>query len=334
MSNIVSAVIKSAPTATQPAAMPLTTRQRMANAASKRSVETAALPKVTVFAHNLPPETTVQDLRSVIGQCDRGLTCRLVMDKLTGSFKGTAFLEFCSAEAANEAIERAGRGAGLEIHGRRAQLAIAVSKEEARSIAAGKVSAPMAQHQDRRNLFLAREGEILDGSAAAVGVSAADMAKRRRAAEEKAAKLRNPNFSISRTRLSIRNLPASIGDQELKQLCVEAVQDRLGVRPAVQARILRDETRLDGSGAPRSRGMAFADMAVHEHALCVLRLLNNNPMVFGKERRPIVEFAISDARAARQHTLNVKRRGQRVASRVGELPAVQADDAPRKMSIR
>jgi nucleolar protein 4 len=34
----------------------------------------------------------------------------------------------------------------------------------------------------------------------------------------------------------------------------------------------------------------------HEQALAALRQLNNNPDVFTKEHRPIVEFALEDQR--------------------------------------
>jgi len=316
MSSVLASVVQAAPSEAAPEARLLpSTRLRVV---LRRSDEAASAPKVTVFAHNLPPECSVQDIRGALGQFDAALRCRLVVDKLTGRFKGTAFLEFGSIATADAAIERALSDAGVVVCGRRAQLAMAVSKEEARSIGAGKAAGPA---RDRRNLYLAREGDILDGSAASVGVSQADMAKRRRAAEEKAEKLRNPNFSISKTRLLVRNLPASFGEREMKKLCVDAVREQLGVRPTVQARLLRDSTRLDGDGAPRSRGMAFIDLDEHPHALCVLRFLNNNPMVFGKERRPIVEFAISDARAARQHALNVKRRQQ---GEGGAAPAAAA----------
>ena len=169
--------------------------------------------------------------------------------------------------------------------------------------------------KDKRGLLLAREGEILEGSPAAVGVSASDMAKRKRAAEERAEKLRNPNISVSSTRLHFRNLPASLDEKELKRLCVAAVVARLGAQPVVRARLLRDPAKLDAAGAPRSRGLGFVDMASHEHALAALRHLNNNPTLFGANRRPIVEFALDDARAARQHKLKLKGRTQRMQLR-------------------
>ena len=64
---------------------------------------------------------------------------------------------------------------------------------------------------------------IEEGSAAWESMSVTDRGKRKRAAEEKNTKLRSPNFSVSRTRLSVRNLPFSLQEKELKQLFIAAV---------------------------------------------------------------------------------------------------------------
>lgn len=94
-------------------------------------------------------------------------------------------------------------------------------------------------------------------------------------------------------------------------MCFAAVLERLGEKPVVRARLLRDQSKLDASGAPRSRGLGFVEMGSHEHALAALRHLNNNPAIFGAHRRPIVEFALDDARAARQHNMKLKSRADR-----------------------
>lgn len=49
----------------------------------------------------------------------------------------------------------------------------------------------------------------------------------------------------------------------------------------VQVKVLRDNTRLTKEGDPTSKGIAFAEFTDHEHALCALRQLNNNPGPFG-----------------------------------------------------
>lgn len=68
-----------------------------------------------------------------------------------------------------------------------------------------------------------KEGTIEEGSAAWETMSATDRSKRKRAAQEKNTKLRSPNFSVSRTRLSVRNIPFTMQEKQLKQLFVAAV---------------------------------------------------------------------------------------------------------------
>ncbi len=71
-----------------------------------------------------------------------------------------------------------------------------------------------------------RRGRIEEGSAAWQALSAGDQAKRRRAAEEVRLKLRSPNFLVSRTRLSLRNLPPSLDEKALRTLAMQAVKQR------------------------------------------------------------------------------------------------------------
>ena len=47
-----------------------------------------------------------------------------------------------------------------------------------------------------------------------MGVSKSDMLKRAQGYAEKKAKLKNPNFSVSRTRLSIRNIPTTVDEKQ------------------------------------------------------------------------------------------------------------------------
>lgn len=80
------------------------------------------------------------------------------------------------------------------------------------------------------------EGLIEEGSTAWQGLSEGDMAKRRRVAEEMRQKLKNPNYSLSKTRLAIRNIPASVDETALKRLVIAAVRYRGGSSwPALQA---------------------------------------------------------------------------------------------------
>ena len=314
MSHVLSTVMQTgdahAPDAAPTYGVNLRRVSQAATAKKAKAAERNTSP-VTVFAHNLSGETSALDLKSALAKFGRVRACRLVLDKTTGQSKRTAFVEFSDAAAADAAVAAARDNPGVVVDGRQVQLATAVTREEARALGVGKTLVGGGVVKDRRNLYLAQEGEILQDSPASVGVSAADMEKRKRAAEEKMAKLQNPNFSVSSTRLHIRNVPTTMDEKTLRSLFVNAVQARTGRQPSVkQARLLRDTERLDGLGQQRSRGMGFVEFAQHQDALAALRAVNNNPTIFGKDRRPIVEFALEDARAARKHDLNLKLRAR------------------------
>ena len=59
--------------------------------------------------------------------------------------------------------------------------------------------------------------------------------------------------------------------------------------------IIRSKDRLDSSGRGRSMGYGFVEFANHKDALAALRATNNNPAIFGADRRPIVEFALENS---------------------------------------
>lgn len=270
----------------------------------------AAAEGCSVFIRDVPTECNKQMLFERMSKFGKVRSCRMVMDKASGRPKGTAFVDFVKPDAAKTAVEAAGKveGGGVKVAGRRVTLALAVSASEAASLATqrtkdaapgkGKRDGP----RDNRNLYLASEGQIHEEGPAAQGVSQADIMKRRRAKEEQALKLKNPNFFISRTRLQVRNVPPEVDQKELKKIFLEAVKKRATqANPRVlHAKLLYDPTRPDAEGKPRSRGIGFVEFAEHEHALAALRALNNNPEVFNKARRPIIEFAVEDARAVKK----------------------------------
>ena len=63
-----------------------------------------------------------------------------------------------------------------------------------------------------------------------------------------------------------------------------------------ECRVMRDMKNVNQEGVGRSFGYAFVNFTKHEHALFALRTLNNNPEIFGPEKRPIVEFSLEDKR--------------------------------------
>ena len=264
----------------------------------------------SVFLRDVPTEATKQEVYDRMRKFGAVRSCRLVMDKATGRPKGTAFVDFHEPKGAEAAVQVAEKdeGGGVKIAGRRLSIALAVSASEAADLATArsKENATGGKHRDgprdNRNLYLASEGQIHEEGPAARGVSQSDIQKRRRAKEEQNLKLKNPNFFISKTRLQVRNVPVDVDQKQLKKVFFDAVKQRATQQnPRVlHAKLLLDASRPDENGNPRSRGIGFVEFDEHEHALAALRALNNNPTTFGSQRRPIVEFAVEDARAVRK----------------------------------
>lgn len=87
----------------------------------------------------------------------------------------------------------------IVLRNRPLSVTLAVSKGQLPELLAEKDLAKKSPC-DKRNLYLAKEGVIMPGSAAAVGLSKSDLHKRQKAEAEKNAKLRMPHYVVSKTR--------------------------------------------------------------------------------------------------------------------------------------
>ena len=281
----------------------------------------------TVFMRNLSLDSTAMDVRKALKQFGLVRAARLVVNKATGAPNGTCFVEFQSADAAKRCARHGVHMGGLLVGGARTEVNMAVRREDAAALAAKKAATRGqkgkdmgrvgADPKDRRNLYLATEGAIPEASDAAADMSSADAAKRRRFAAEKKEKLKSPNYFVSATRLSVRNLGPRADDKALRKVALDAVRARSSsARP-----VLKHVKVLFDAEAGRSRGAGFVEFAEHEHALACLRHLNNNPKVsgFDSNRRPIVEFAIEDVRALR------KRAGRMLREKRASAAAAEGD---------
>ena len=303
----------------------------------------------SVFLRDVPTEATKREVYERMRAFGAVRSCRLVVDKATGRPKGTAFVDFHEPRSAAAAVAAAEKeeGGGVKLAGRRLAVALAVSASEAASLAEKRSKESLVGGRakrdgprDNRNLYLASEGQVHEEGPAARGVSQTDIQKRRRAKEEQAMKLKNPNFFISKTRLQVRNVPPAMDQKQLKRVFFDAVKQRATrANPRVtHAKLLFDPTRPDENGKPRSRGIGFVEFAEHEHALAALRALNNNPTTFTSQRRPIVEFAVEDARAVRK--LERRREGldkaqrERNAEKMARGEAAKDDPAGAKKKTR
>eukprot|EP00953_Heterococcus_sp_UTEX-ZZ885_P011221 6500-Heterococcus_DN1.PRE.4 len=125
--------------------------------------------------------------------------------------------------------------------GRALHVLRAVDKAEA-----GRLSgAGETARKDKRNLYLANEGLLIETEEAAQDTPKADMEKRAAARADKKQKLKNPLFFISPHRLSVRNLSRTVTDATLKKLFVEAARTGLAKKKATEKDVRR---YLEASG--------------------------------------------------------------------------------------
>lgn len=215
----------------------------------------------------------------------------------------------------------------LVIHGRTLEVTRAVTREDASRMKEDSERARMTG--DKRNTYLMREGGelpdfqafratdvsvIFPNSPAASALPEAEVEKRQASFNARRTLLRsNPSLYISKTRLSIRQLPLFVTDRGLKRLAIHAIRDfdaeveaetREGLSRAeetdetlspaiaarkekrkrgeretavIQSKVVRQSEKLDPlTGQGRSKGYGFLEMRSHKDALKVLRWANNN----------------------------------------------------------
>lgn len=128
--------------------------------------------------------------------------CKVVQDYETGRSKGTAFLKFKTKESADKCLgefdTKEKSGVNTLIDGRAITVSLAVTKGKLGEMQ--RVESDERKKTDKRNLYLAAEGIITRNSPAAEGLTDLDFKKREKSLAEKKAKLKNPNYFVSRTR--------------------------------------------------------------------------------------------------------------------------------------
>lgn len=182
------------------------------------------------------------------------------MDRATGRSRGTGFVCFWKKEDAERAVDQArllnvetGSGANsvpvrdrtvnpfaaptiltadpssslaasLVMHGRVLQVEFAVTREEASKL---KEEAERRKEKvDKRNTYLMREGVIFPNTPAAATLPPVELEKRTESFNSRKTLLAsNPSLYISKTRLSIRQLPLFCTERTLKRLAIHAVRE-------------------------------------------------------------------------------------------------------------
>ncbi|GMP37815.1 hypothetical protein CsSME_00009332 [Camellia sinensis var. sinensis] len=232
----------------------------------------------TIFINNLPFDVDNEEVKQRFSGFGDVQSFIPVLHQITKRPRGTGFLKFKTIDAADAAFSAANAAAGLGIllKGRQLKVLRALDKKSAHDKDLEKTK---KEDHDHRNLYLAKEGLIVEGTPAAEGVSPSDMLKRQSLEKKKATKLQSPNFHVSKTRLIIYNIPKSMTEKVLKRLCMDAVTSRATKQKPVirQTKFLKDSKKGEVVKQNHSRGVAFVEFTEHQHALVALRVLNNNP---------------------------------------------------------
>ncbi|CAG8795495.1 46225_t:CDS:10, partial [Gigaspora margarita] len=216
--------------------------------------------------------------------------------------KGIIYKSVLTADPSNSQAHK------FTLHGRVLSIVKAVDRDEAHRLT--EENKNKKQREDRRNIYLIKEGDAALLTSSEVVKRSASFSTRKNLLAK------NPNLFISKTRLSVRNLPLSVDEKKLKNLGKESIKKfkeevKNGKRVDLtkteklegwdklvhikQAKIVRSKDRIDSTMQKlRSKGYGFLEYTQHSHALASLRYLNNNPDIFGEKRRLIVEFAIEN----------------------------------------
>lgn len=245
----------------------------------------------TIFIRNLSFDTDEETLKEFVeknfGETVYCLVCR---DKETDESKGTAFAKFKDGENAKKCLgEFKDRELQFKFHldGRNLIILPALSKDKVQDIKSNQ-----SKSKDKRNLGLSREGFIHHLSDEAKELSKNDLEKRKVLDKRKKELLKNLHNFVSDVRLCIHNLPPSVDDAKLRKVFFNILKGDHPKAKIIECRVMRNKK---GSGKlGTSKGFGFIAFSKHEHALAALKAVNNNPNIFSKDRRPIVEFSIEN----------------------------------------
>ncbi|KAL1944047.1 hypothetical protein VTO73DRAFT_3865 [Trametes versicolor] len=235
----------------------------------------------TLFVRNVPFEATEDELRTLFRAFGPLRYARITMDGPTGRSRGTGFACFWNKEDADKAIEQstimraetlgndttgpkknpfkmpslltpdpsASIAQNLVLHGRTLDVSRAVTRDEASRLK--EVGERRREKADKRNLYLLREGIILPNTPAAELLPSTEVEKRTTSFNARRTLLRsNPSLYVSRTRLSVRQLPLFVTERMLKRLAIHAVRAfeadvKAGKREALTADELTEPIRED-----------------------------------------------------------------------------------------
>lgn len=175
----------------------------------------------TLFVRNVHFDTTKEELSDLLSNNGqrRIVSCLLVIDPISRHPRGSAFVQFASADHAKECLNSLFTHRGQELH-----IDMALGRNElAKAKELRDSKSDEKRKKDQRNLALAQYGVIL--KLADLDGNENDLRKRQQLEDEKKRKLQNPSHFISPTRLTVHNLPPSTDDEKLRKIVLQTLKD-------------------------------------------------------------------------------------------------------------
>ncbi|KAG0150287.1 hypothetical protein CROQUDRAFT_652459 [Cronartium quercuum f. sp. fusiforme G11] len=305
------------------------------NSSQGSNDEPCASPEgVSLFIRNLSFEATEDELYTLFRAFGPVRYARIVVDPKTRRSRGTGFVCMWNGPDASKILELAksleadGFGQGpiaanglpsllqpdpssgiasqLSLHGRVLGVSKAVTKIEAEKLRLERDR--KGAGKDKRNLYLMKEGLVLPNTQEASKFDPVDLTARQASFDERKSLLRtNLSLYISRTRLSVRQIPTYVSDRTIKRLARHALacwrqEVKAGKRPELspeerrsderpkikdekegkvrQAKVVRDDGK-----SKKSKGYGFVELVDHSDALRVVRWVSGNAVEVDKLMR-------------------------------------------------
>ncbi|KAJ8596892.1 RNA-binding domain-containing protein [Rhizopogon salebrosus TDB-379] len=247
----------------------------------------------TLFIRNIPFEATEDELRTLFRAYGPLRYARITIDHETERSRGTGFVCFWQKEVADSVIEQseilrtetmgtqhqpqknpftlpsiltpdpsAGVAKNLVLHGRTLDCVRAVTREEAGKLK--EEGEKRREKADKRNLYLLREGVILPNTPAASTIPPVELEKRTNSFNARRTMLRtNPSLYVSKTRLSVRQIPLWASERTLRRLATHAIREfeaevkkgeRIGLTPDELAEDVKEAEDTGTSGTKPKAG--------------------------------------------------------------------------------
>jgi nucleolar protein 4 len=277
-------------------------------------------PKRTLFIRNLGFNTTEDTLKEFFetnyGEVEY---VKIVKNKLTNTSKGSGFVMFKQVRDLENCLEvynkfnndstHARRGEEtinpFEVDGRNLKLFQSLSKEEANGLEETKEK---GKNEDKRKRHLLYYGlNNVKDFTTEEQISNEDMERRERLIRLKKTNFtKNPNYHVSETRVSIRNLDKHTDEEKLRQIVKETIDKFLNtltdkemkkkynkVKKIKQIKILRDKNIVNQDNVNKSKSVAFVEVCDETIAKA---LINNLSNYIQKNKGLILDFALDDIR--------------------------------------